>query len=136
MRHRRSVSAGFAFLAVLLGLAAVTGGPEAPALVRGDTPGASARVAEGQVEVPIRLADPAVVGVVTPGDVVDVIASLHGTSATLVAEGVTVTGVPSSAADGPWSSGDGLVMVAADEEDVLALAGAAARGPVTIVIHS
>jgi hypothetical protein len=92
-------------------------------------------VAEGQVEVPIRLADPAVAGAVTPGDVVDVIAAVRGTTAAVVAAGVTVTRLPSSGGEGLWSSGDGLVMVATDHDEALALAGAAARGPVTIVIH-
>jgi pilus assembly protein CpaB len=87
------------------------------------------------VEVPIRLADPAVAAVVRPGDVVDVIAADRGVTARVVAARVTVTQLPDAGGDGLWGPRDGLVMVASDEDDALALAGAAARGPVTIVIH-
>jgi hypothetical protein len=135
VRHRRPISAGLAFLSVLLGLTAVIGSSGSSAPVSGQTADASSLTNAGQVEVPIRLADPAVAAVVRPGDVVDVIASDRGASARVVAARVTVTRLPETGGDGLWGTRDGLVMVASDEDEALALAGAAARGPVTIVIH-
>lgn len=89
----------------------------------------------GGLEVPIRLADPAVAGVIAPGDVVDIVAAGQHAGAAVIAEEVVVTALPTSGGDGPWSNDDGLVMVAVNDAQALAVAGAAARGPVTIVLH-
>lgn len=70
-----------------------------------------------------------------PGDVVDVIVADQRSVATLVAANLTVTAVPEAESGGPWADGDGLLMVAATEDEALALAGAAARGPVTVAVH-
>lgn len=132
--HRRMVSAALAFVAVLLGLSALTRTPEQLA-PRG--PGTSARSApsDGQLAVPIRLSDPAVAEMLAPGDVVDVMVADQRGAATVVASELIVTAVPGDDASGPWSDGDGLVMVAADADTALTLAGAAARGLVTVAVR-
>ena len=135
--HRRSVSAALAFTAVLLGIAAVTGtAPAEPSerFVGTSTESASATV-ETDLEVPIRLADPGVARVISPGDVVDVVVASPRSTATVVAAEVVVTALPSADDDSPWSSDAGLLMVAVTDDQALALAGAAARGPVTLVVH-
>ncbi len=48
---------------------------------------------------------------------------------------LTVTAVPDAEGSGPWTDSDGLVVVAATDDEALALAGAAARGPVTVAVH-
>ncbi len=66
---------------------------------------------------------------VAPGDVVDVIAASEAGPASYVAEGVEVAAV-----DTEDLSGDPAVTVAVSPEEALALAGAAARGPLTVVL--
>ena len=133
--HRRAVSAALAFTAVLLTIAAVTGAPQAePGKGSPSVESAASRVPSG-LEVPIRLADPGVTRVISPGDVVDVVVAAQRAAATVVAAEVVVTAIPSAADDSPWSSDDGLVLVAVNDAQALALAGAAARGPVTLVVH-
>ena len=137
MVHRRPVSAALAFAAVLLGIAAIVGAPQAAQVdgaIDSSAESASATV-EGKLEVPVRLADPAVAGVVSPGDVVDVILAGPRSGATVVAAEVVVTALPTTGDGGPWSSDEGLVMVAASDAEALALAGASVRGPLTIVLH-
>lgn len=133
--HRRAVSATLAFTAVLLAIAAVSGAQQAePGVVSNPDESAASRVPSG-LEVPIRLADPGVAHVISPGDVVDVVVATQRTAATVVAAEVVVTAIPSAGDDGPWSSDTGLLMVAVTDDQALALAGAAARGPVTLVVH-
>lgn len=134
--HRRLVSAALAAAAVLCTIGAITSSPAAESpdrLVNSSSEAEGTRVG-AELEVPIRLADPAVAGVLSPGDVVDVVSAGQRTLAMVVADGVVVTALPASD-DGPWSSDDGLVMVAVSDAQALAVAGAAARGPVTIVLH-
>ena len=135
--HRRPLSATFAFLSVLLALAAITGGTPGASPDHAGSPvsgGDGAPIGTGQVEVPVRLSDPSVASVVTPGDVVDVVVADQRSAASVVAAEVVVTTVPTESS-GPWPSGDGLLVVAATDDQALALAGAAARGPVTIILH-
>lgn len=134
--HRRLVSAGLAFLAVLLGLTAVSNAAtETPDAATANTTSTSPTLTAEQLAVPIRLADPSVVEMLTPGDVVDVVVADQRGDATLVAADLTVTAVPQSDGSGPWTESEGMVVVAATGDQVLALAGAAARGPVTVAVH-
>jgi hypothetical protein len=134
--HRRVVSAALAFVAVLLGLTALTTTPAQPSSPDGwGAAAAQPTLSDGQLAVPVRLADPAVAEMLAPGDVVDVIVADQRNVATLVAASLTVTAVPEAESGGPWADGDGLVMVAATDDEALAIAGAAARGPVTVAVH-
>ncbi|MCZ3387200.1 MAG: hypothetical protein LH630_09620 [Actinomycetia bacterium] len=132
--HRRAVSAALAFAAVLMGLTALTN-------AAGDQPATATPVAEratvdvGGLDVPVQLYDPAVAAMVQPGDVVDVMVADQRSAATLVAANLTVTATSEAEGSGPWTDSDGLLMVAATDEQALALAGAAARGPITIAVH-
>jgi len=134
--HRRTVSAALAFVAVLVGLTALAQSPEQQGLSHGSgtTPPTDALLA-GHLAVPVRLSDPAVTKMLAPGDVVDVIVADQAGAARLVAADLTVTAVPNAEGGGPWTNSDGLVMVAATEDEALALAGATARGPVTVALH-
>ena len=110
--HRRPVSAALAFAAVLCSLAAVTGSPSGdggwhPA--DRSSPSDDPKVVGG-LEVPIRLADPAVAAVMSPGDVVDIVAPGQRGVATVVAHEVVVTALPTPDDDSPWSSDNGLLM--------------------------
>lgn len=134
--HRRSVSAALAFTAVLTGLTAITRAPELPAPQTGTGDVTrSVAASDAQLAVPLRLADPTVAGLLSVGDVVDVMVADQRGSATLVAADLTVTAIPGASGSGPWAEGDGVVMVGATEDLALALAGAAARGPVTVAVH-
>ena len=134
--HRRTVSAALAFFSVLLGLTALTKTPEPQFAPDGSTfPASHAAPSDGQLAVPIQLAEPAVAGMLAPGDVVDVMVADQRSAATLVAADLTVTDVPDAEGSGPWTGNDGLVVVAATQDQALALAGAAARGPVTLAVH-
>lgn len=133
--HRRAVSAALAFTSVLLGIAAVTGAPHAEPGMVGPSTDSAAIGEQGELEAPIRLADPGVAQVISPGDVVDVVVASPRVATTVVAAEVVVTQVPSGDGDSPWSSTNGLLMVAVTEAQALDLAGAAARGPVTVLLH-
>ena len=100
--------------------------------------GAATPIADGMLEFPVRLSDAAVADLLAPGDVIDVLGSeLRGPTA-VVAQGLTVTQVPTgdSGIGSSFSSdGAGLVVVAATPEETLALAAAEARGPLTVAVH-
>jgi hypothetical protein len=130
------VSAALAFAAVLMGLTALAQTPEPPPLSRGsDASPSSTVLGDGHLAVPVRLADPAVVTLLDPGDVVNVLVADRRGGARLVAADLTVTAVPDAGSGGPWAASDGLLMVAATEAQALSLAGATARGPVTVAVH-
>lgn len=133
--HRRMVSAALAFVAVLLGLTALVQTPEQQPLTNGSGAASSPALLDGQLAVPVRLSDPAVAALLTPGDVVDVMVADQRSTARLIAADLIVTAIPKAEGGGPWSASDGLVMVAATQDQALALAGATARGPITVAVH-
>ena len=121
---------------MLFGLVAVTADDSGAPALTGASSNASATVpADGELIVPLQLSDPAVAAMLRPGDVVDVMVADQRGDATLVASELVVTAVPGGDDDGPWSDGDGLVMVAADAAATLSLAGAASRGVLTVAIR-
>jgi pilus assembly protein CpaB len=132
--HRRWVSATLAFVAVLVGLTSLAQPAEPERSPRVAAP-TSAALLDGHLAVPLRLSDPAVAALLGPGDVVDVMVADQRSTARLVAADLTVTAVPDAGSGGPWAQSDGLVMVAATEDQALSLAGAAAHGPVTVAVH-
>jgi len=94
----------------------------------------------GQVAVPVRLADGAAAAALArPGEVVDVLAvgslddSTVGADPTVVAAAVTVLTVPGR--DGPAGSDAGLVVVAVTPAQASALAAAATRSRLSLVLR-
>ena len=134
--HRRTVSAALAFVAVLVALTALAQTPQQQSSSNGSGAAPpSVALLDDHLTVPLRLSDPAVATLLAPGDVVDVIVADQRSAARLVAADLTVTAIPNAEASGPWTDSDGLVMVAATEDEALALAGATASGPITVAVH-
>ena len=129
--RRRPLAAECAFAAVLLGLSALSTPSQhsstEPATDRGIS------IPTGQLAVPLRLADAAVASLLQPGDQVDVFAADNRSGVEIVASGVTVTTTPSTDA-GPWTDGEGLVVVLVVPEQAAALAAAAAGSELTIAV--
>jgi pilus assembly protein CpaB len=88
----------------------------------------------GRVVAPVRLSDPAVVALLRPGDVVDLVgADEQGGGAAVVARGTRVVTVPQVAGEMTAGSPGGLVLVEVGSGTATALAGAALAGPLTLV---
>ena len=85
----------------------------------------------------MRLSDAAVTQLLSVGDVVDVLGAERDGSAMVVADRLSIIAIPDGGDDSAWSSNDdaGLVVVAASSADALEVAGAAARGPLTVAVH-
>ncbi|WP_345944993.1 hypothetical protein SALCHL_002773 [Streptomyces albus subsp. chlorinus] len=88
------------------------------------------------VSAPVRIADPATVRLLSPGDRVDVLASgSKNTAARIVATGARVAQVPKS---GDTVSGDGgqgaLIVVIVPRRTAAALAGAAADSRLAVTL--
>ncbi|GAA1342405.1 Flp pilus assembly protein CpaB [Arthrobacter roseus] len=123
-------------------------------LVKGSTvestslvgPGLLTGTAPGTVAVPVRPADPSVLELLAPGQLVDVVHSTGNgyevdSTNTVIANHVAVlwvAGDQSSAGAWPQSSGSagGLVVIAATPEQSTALAGASSSGKVHLVLTS
>lgn len=88
-----------------------------------------ASLAHGMVATPVRLADSAIGSLISPGDLVDVLAAPADPAArattTVAAAGVRVLAVPTPASAGAVSGEGSLVLLATTRSDALALAGAA-----------
>lgn len=109
-----------------------------PGLLTGQPP--------GQVGAPVRVADPAAAVLVAPGDRVDVLLATEGRAdAAVVVRAATVLARPLGAATGGGllgsadtsaaDSGGGLLVLAVSSAEAAALAGAAARGPLSITLR-
>ena len=90
------------------------------------------------VAVPVRLADPAVADLLTPGAVVDVVtADPHGTAGALLAAGATVVTV--RAADPPGGASTGrpgrLVVIAMPRDTATKVASVSLGQPVTVTLQ-
>lgn len=133
--HRRLVSGALAFCSVFCALQVLAPdrGSEASTADSVSTP-----IADGLLEFPVRLSDAAVADLLAPGDVIDVLGSELRGPTEIVAEHLQVTQVPtgdSGIGSSFGSDSKGLVVVAASPEETLALAAAAARGPLTVAVH-
>lgn len=104
-------------------------------LLTGAAPGSSA--------VPLRLADPAIVQLLSPGQLVTVLSSADDAGGKAEAGIVLATAVPvlwtqgKSDSASAWPAAkdsDGLVVVAASTEQAKSLAGASARGKLSLVL--
>ncbi|GAB3282489.1 hypothetical protein GCM10027449_24520 [Sinomonas notoginsengisoli] len=107
-----------------------------PGLLVGTAPGTSA--------VPVRIADPASLQLLTPGQLIDLVLSSEaggtaGRGSTLASQvPVLWTGSPGGAgAAGAWlgsQEADGLLVVGASPDEALRIAGASTRGKVFFVL--
>ena len=112
-------------------------------------PGLLAGQDSSRVAAPVRVADPAAAALVWPGDLVDVLLATEGRAdAEVVVRAATVLARPSaptsgsgllgggaSAGGGDLTSG-GLLVLAVAAPDAAALAGAAARGALSITVRA
>lgn len=130
-RHRRSLAATCAALAVLLALGSVRSAAS-PASVN-PTTNPMTTLARGDVAIPVPLSPPPAAGLLHLGDVIDLIAVNEAGTATTVARGARVTAVP--AAGGFMSTSSALVLVAVDELTALRIAGATGTSELTFAIH-
>jgi Flp pilus assembly protein CpaB len=96
-----------------------------------------AALGSGLVGAPVRLSDAAEVGLLRPGDVVDVVAAHESGSAAVVAPGARVVGVP--AADrGLTAAGGGeggMVILAVTPSVAVRLAATAADSRLSVVLR-
>lgn len=122
-----------------LAFPAASGSPLASAMLVG--PGLLTGTASGTVAVPVRPSDPETIGLLSPGQLVDVVLSEgngyeRAVDSEVIAHGVPVLWVPTGAADTWLDAGEsaGMVVVAASQKDSAALAGAAARGRIFLVL--
>jgi len=130
-RHRRSIAAACAALAVLLALGSVRS-VATPAST--DLPtGTLETLVSGYVAIPVPLSPPAAAGLLHVGDIIDLIAVTDTGIASTVARGARVTGVP--AAGGFMSNTSALVLVAVDEPSALRIAGATGSSDLTFAMH-
>ena len=145
VRHRRWLSAGCAFLAVLFGLSAMQPPPPS-ANLHGAGRGSStssvqaltASLTDGDlVAAPLRLADADIASLLEPGVLVDLIAADSRGRAVIVADSVEVLGVPTPSDDsfGDTGFGGALVVVAVSSAQAIELAAASAVGPLSVVLR-
>jgi hypothetical protein len=93
-------------------------------------PAAAAPVtARDVVRAPVRIADAAAVGLLRPGDRVDVLAGDR-----VVARSVPVVGVPRTPAAGEPADGGALIVVAVPRPTAAALSGAAVGSPLGVAL--
>ncbi|MGC5015089.1 RcpC/CpaB family pilus assembly protein [Streptosporangium sp. DT93] len=104
-------------------------------------PGLLAAHGPGTVATPVRVADPETARLLSPGDVVDVLAAAStwdgAVPAKTVAEDVTVLATPGNGAGGSSGSGgdtDALVVLATTSEQATELASAQAGGRLSVTI--
>ena len=111
-------------------------------------PGLLAGAPPGTVAIPLRPADPSVldllspgqlVNVVSGGEVVDAVPGTEGAGAKILAASVPVLWVSGTGSSGAWpgtggSSGTGLVVVAADRGNAARLTAASGAGGIYLVL--
>jgi pilus assembly protein CpaB len=131
--HRRPVAGGCAFVAVLLGLSALSSPSQQPS-AESDA-GEGLTIPAGQLAVPVRLADSAVASLLQPGDQVDVFAADGRSGARVVASRVTVAATPTTDEGPSWTGDEGFVVLLAMPGQAGALAAASAGSPLTLALH-
>ncbi|MBM7441465.1 hypothetical protein JOC24_004899 [Streptomyces sp. HB132] len=142
--RRRALAAGFALASAVLaasGLGAARGAATLP----GDAPPGNERPAGQLVSAPVRIADAATVGLLRPGDRVDVIAAIDGDNeARVVARDVRVAEVPRGSVGGDTAfpegggvagpEGGALVVLSVERDTAADLAGAGASGRLAVAV--
>lgn len=122
-----------------LAIPVAAGSPVAATMLVG--PGLLTGSQPGTVAVPVRPSDTETIGLLSPGQLVDVVLSQgngyeRAVDSKVIAERVPVLWVPTGSA-GSWLDGGdaaGMVVVAASRQDSAELAGAAARGKIFLVL--
>ncbi|WP_343902397.1 Flp pilus assembly protein CpaB [Arthrobacter rhombi] len=122
-----------------LAIPVAAGSPVAATMLVG--PGLLTGSPPGTVAVPVRPSDTETIGLLSPGQLVDVVLSQgngyeRAVDSKVIAERVPVLWVPTGSA-GSWLDGGdaaGMVVVAASRQDSAELAGAAARGKIFLVL--
>ncbi|MFI2783417.1 RcpC/CpaB family pilus assembly protein [Streptomyces sp. ALB3] len=145
--RRRALAAGFALASAVFAASGPIGGRGAAAPPGGAPPGPERRAVQ-LVSAPVRIADAATVGLLRPGDRVDVIAAVDAVDgdaeARVVARDVRVAEIPGPAGDGgapvPETGGEAgpgsgaLVVLSVERDLVAALAGAGASGRLAVAV--
>ncbi|KPC84133.1 MULTISPECIES: RcpC/CpaB family pilus assembly protein [Streptomyces] len=142
--QRRALAAGFALASAVLAASGPVG-ERGAAAVPGGSPPAPERRAERLVSAPVRIADAATVGLLRPGDRVDVIAAIDGDAeARVVARDVRVAEVPHGpgggdaalpeAGGGAGTGGGALVVLSVERDTAADLAGAGASGRLAVAV--
>ncbi|MFG2923581.1 hypothetical protein ACGFYA_18990 [Streptomyces sp. NPDC048305] len=104
--QRRALAAGFALASAVIAASGLADGQGAAAMTDGGPPGPERRT-ERLVAAPVRIADAATVGLLRPGDRVDVIAAEEGGGAAeVVARGARVAEIPGGTGPG-WPARSG-----------------------------
>lgn len=122
-------------------LAAPVGAGEAVTPERLVAPGLAARLsARGHVAAPVRLADPGAATLLHTGDLVDVVlasaATPTGPQSSVVAPGARVVAVVAPSSDAVLGTSSGpLVVLDVPHDQGLALARAAALGPLSVLLE-
>ena len=141
VRYRRPLAALCAFFAVLMALSSIRTPPRLTASghssnLEQSAPALATLVERGLVAAPVRLADAEVAGLLHAGSMVDVVAADGEGRARVIAPCVEVADVPTPAGDGFASTSfeGALVLFAVTSAQATELAGAAAAGPISVVL--
>jgi hypothetical protein len=134
-RRRRPVAAALTLVAVLAAGSSLRPSQPDPPAPDGDRSGSWALPA-GLVAAPIRIAEPAVAGLLTPGDVVDVVAADAQGRASVVASGAVVIWLPAADAGAfaPDPFSGAVLMVAVPASTAVAIAGATTTGQLSLLV--
>ncbi|WP_442805867.1 RcpC/CpaB family pilus assembly protein [Streptomyces sp. NBC_01341] len=143
--RRRALAVGFALASAVLAASEVSGDKGAAATAGAPQREPERRQAVRLVSAPVRIADAATVGLLRPGDRVDVIAAVGGDAeAKVVARDVRVAQVPHKAAAGwpspqeaenvPGGDGGALVVLSVGRDTARTLAGAGAVGRLAVAV--
>lgn len=125
-RHRRPAAAVLAAVAVLLTVSTLRSDPAQPTVTEQEP-----AVAAGEVTVPVPIALRSVIDLLEPGDIVDLLSVTPEGGTDVVVERARVVDAPS----GGLSSSGGVLLVAVPESDAIDLAGAGARGSLSVLIR-
>jgi hypothetical protein len=136
-RHRRPIAAVLAAAAVVTGLTALRTPAPVPSASGSPDPSTSNPTAlrPGESTVPVLLESSAIASVLRPGDVVDLVAPTASGEPEVIAAGARVLDLPSTGGGLAPTSG-GLLVVAVDENDALAVAVSSSRDDLTVVIRA
>lgn len=120
------MAGALAAVAVLLTVSTLRSDPPPPAVAEQAPP-----VAAGEVTVPVPIALRAVIDLLEPGDLVDLLAITPEGGTDVVAKRARVVDAP----PGGLSSSSGVLLVAVPESDAVDLAGAGAQGSLSVLIR-
>jgi len=131
-RHRRGLAALLAGAGVLFALGSLRGAPGVPVTDLADT---APTLRTGEVAVPVTLASSAIAAVLSPGDVVDLVAAPDAVTSdpTVLAVGARV--LDSAASAGFGASASAVVLLAVPREAALDVSTSIDR-TLTVIVRS